>query len=89
MQFATDNPWVFTGLRRSNGQLTLVAISFSSDREAANLTLNINTSTTQARQKIQLIDPIQGEKIEFARTGDAMNSVRIKLKPFQILVGRL
>jgi hypothetical protein len=84
-----DNPWVFTGLRRSNGQLTLVAISFSGDREAANLTLSINTSTTQARQKIQLIDPIQRDNIEFARTGDAMNSVRIKLKPFQILVGRL
>jgi glycosidase len=84
-----DNPWVFTGLRRTNGQLTLVIISFSADREDAKLMLNLNASPTQPRQKIQLIDPIQGENIEFARTGDETNSVRVQLKPFQILVGRL
>lgn len=79
---ASDNKQILTGLRRMNNQLTLVAVSFSDKTEEAGVTIN----TPQPVGKVKLLDPISGETLEANATG---KRVMLKLKPFQVLIGRL
>ena len=72
------NPWVIAGLRRLNGNTSLVVISMSDKEEVAKVTVRGGSPG----RKVELGDPISGARV----TGE-LDALR--LKAFQVLVGRL
>jgi starch synthase (maltosyl-transferring) len=77
---ACDNPAVLTGLRRLDGQLTLVAVSFSAAAETALVTLSVD-----ALPSLELLDVSGGRAVAFTREGSRLT---LSLAPCQVLVGR-
>jgi hypothetical protein len=76
-----DNSRVFTGVRKNGKQASLVIISLSDKEEdiTIQVTQNIPNSAT-------VFDVISNEKIKIGGGG---NIVKLKLKPFQVIVGRI
>lgn len=84
-----DNPSVFAGVRREGNQSSLVIISLSGDVEAATVTVRLPELTDTARREAsgKMLDVITGEEVSAARDGSG--AINLKLKPFQVLIGRL
>ncbi|MBI4877431.1 MAG: hypothetical protein HY822_22615, partial [Acidobacteria bacterium] len=76
-----DNRKVFTGLRRLGETLTLVAISLDGSEVEAGVTL-----PRECPPRVELHDPIAGGATTVTAGG---RRLRLKLKPYQILIGRL
>lgn len=74
-----DNANVFTALRRLSGSAVLITISLSDSAEDARITI-----AEEVEKAIQMNDAITEETIEVAG-----KPLTLKLKPFQVLVGRL
>jgi len=90
-----DNPWVFTGLRRLNARLVLVAISLSDREENASLALHMDRGAfpgareTQRPVILRMLDPVREEVVGVQNAGGASAGIMLTLKPFQVLVGRM
>jgi hypothetical protein len=75
-----DHPLVFTGLRRYDDQLTLVAVSLSAQPETPHVTLSI-----PAAPSLELLDAVSGQPVAFTREGRRLT---LSLAPYQVLAGR-
>jgi len=75
---SSNNPMVFSAMRRLRGKESLVLVSLSGKEEAV--------KTTVTRQPlpatIEFFDPISGKKF-------TANPSRLTLKPFQVLIGKV
>ncbi len=77
----TDNSRVFTGIRKNGKQTSIVIISLSNKEEE----VNIQTKQTIANSAT-VFDLETNEKIKIGGLGNVVN---LKLKPFQVIVGRI
>lgn len=88
-----DNSWVFTGLRRLDGRITLATVSFSDKEERATIQIKrdalFGKNAEQRNMTLKLRDAISGETVEAQRVANSSDRFMLKLKPFQVLVGRL
>ncbi|HVF26917.1 MAG TPA: alpha-amylase family glycosyl hydrolase, partial [Pyrinomonadaceae bacterium] len=82
-----DNSQIFTGVRRLNNQRVLVAISLSDKEESATLRLPETANPARRGTKPKMRDVITGRELESGDSGSG--AIKLKLKPFQVLVGRL
>ena len=81
----SDNPMVFTALRRLNGKTVLILISLSNRDEITNVIFS--DAAPKKAGTLRLFDP-QGEQgTESAVAPD--QPLRVTVKPFQTLIGRL
>lgn len=80
-----DNPWVFTALRRLNGQDVVVAVSLSDKEEIAGLKL----PSSRKIEVLTLSDPISGEAVMAKKEGQEGDIIRLRLGAFGVLAGRL
>jgi len=92
------NPWVLTALRRLEGRTVLVAVSLSDKEEEATVTMASALRSAAAATgpqgqagPLKLLDPIAGESVAAPVTPRDPQAIGIKLKlrPFQVLAGRL
>jgi glycosidase len=79
----TNNPMVFTALRRMYGKITLVTVSLSDKEENVQITVPEKT----VKGNINLIDGLSRQTIKSSLTNTG--KIEIKLKPYQVIVGRL
>ncbi|MFN3848319.1 MAG: alpha-amylase family glycosyl hydrolase [Spirosomataceae bacterium] len=77
----SSNPMVFTGIRKIGKQASLVVISLSEKEENVRIKLKNNIPNSASVSDLET-----AEKIKVGGYGSEIN---LKLKPFQILVGRL
>jgi glycosidase len=71
----SGNPWVIAGARRLNGKTVAILVSFSEKEEPATLSIEGTTAS------FQMMDPIAGSRVP-------VTAGVVKLKPFQVLLGR-
>lgn len=81
-----DNPRLFTGVRQLNGRRVVVAISLSDQEEKTVLTIPARSGSAAA---LELVDPISGETVSAQQSVTTAGGMSLKLKPFQVLIGRL
>ncbi|MDQ3650955.1 MAG: alpha-amylase family glycosyl hydrolase [Acidobacteriota bacterium] len=88
-----DNASVFVGLRRMNNRLTLVMVSLSGREETGSVTLRPEASAASGIKRsaadIELRDAISGEVVRVLKAGGESANINFKMKPFQVLVGRV
>ncbi|MGC8833832.1 MAG: alpha-amylase family glycosyl hydrolase, partial [Armatimonadota bacterium] len=82
----SDNPWIFTAVRRHKAQALLIVVSLSD--QAVSTEISFDGAVTPKRDLIQLRDPINEETVEAVSQKESGRLV-LKLKPFQVLVGRI
>ncbi|MEJ7616644.1 MAG: hypothetical protein WKF30_06670 [Pyrinomonadaceae bacterium] len=82
-----DNPHIFTGLRRAHDRLTLVAISFSEKEE--DVSIRLSAGAVRTGNDLQVFDVLSGETLSVNQAGQKSDAVRLRLKPFQVLISRL
>jgi hypothetical protein len=82
-----DNRRIFAGLRRLTSQLVLIIVSLSDKEESLTASIRLASNGIKQNKNLNLIDPISGETIEAKVTEPT--AVELKLKPFQVLIGRL
>jgi hypothetical protein len=78
----SENRWVYTGLRGSEQSRVLSAISLSEKQEVVKIRLKSRFKTNV----VQLFDPIKEERVEIKTDG---KNLKLRMRPFQILVGRV
>ena len=79
-EVACDNPWVLTAVRRLDGRRVLVAVSLSEKEQVAAVTM-----PGPAGAGVKLHDVMTGEGVDVAPGPPLI----LRLKPYQVLVGRL
>lgn len=82
-EIQTDNPLVFSGLRKINGHLTLVLISFSDKTEQVKLNFDPALKIAGLND-LMIFDAFAGKSIKTKVTGNI-----ITLQPYQVVAGRL
>jgi hypothetical protein len=83
----SNNPMVFSALRRLNGRTVVVAVSLSEAEEEVSLTISPAISKTGGLPlKASLIDGLSRQAVAATPQG---NTLSLRLKPFQVVVGRL
>lgn len=75
---SSDNPMVFSALRRSAENESLVLVSLS-EKEVS---VKTNVTGQPLPTSVEFFDPISGQKT-------TANPARLTLKPFQVLIGRV
>jgi glycosidase len=80
-----DNRHVFTGLRRRDGLTTLAAVSMSPRAEEVNL----QVQGIDVRADLVFLDFQSNKEIKPLRLDSKAGKIRLRLEPFQVLVGRL
>ncbi|AQG81224.1 alpha-amylase family glycosyl hydrolase [Spirosoma montaniterrae] len=78
----STNPQVFSGIRKLNGQASLVLVSFGDKSETTTISID-----GQAIKAGVLTDVHSGQSVKL--TPDTEGHFSLTLKPFQVLVGRL
>jgi len=81
-----DNPWVFTALRRLNSQIVLVVVSLSDQRQSA--AVKVVGEGMEVDEVVQFVDPIAGQTFKIIRESRDERLLRLRLKPYQVLVAR-
>jgi hypothetical protein len=81
----SDNPWVFTALRRAKGESLLVVVSLSDKAEIA----TVQMQTPPRTGDVQLLDPISGETVKVETEYGRQRGIKLRIEPFGVLVGRL
>ena len=74
----SDNPMVFSAVRRLPGRSSLILVSLSGKEETVATALKGQTLPAQ----VEFLDPISGQRVR-------ANPGKMKLKPFQVLIGAL
>ena len=93
-EIQTTNPWVFSGLRKGMGHLSMFAVSFSGGEETVDLRIDANildrNRDSQNISEIIAYDPISGKKWRVAcHKDDGSLMVTLKLSAYQIVLARL
>lgn len=82
----SDNPMVFTALRELDGKRSLVSVSMADKEETVSIIIAAPAGgAAEMPLKVNLIDGITRQPVKYELKG---NSLMLKLKPYQILVGR-
>lgn len=84
-----DNPWVFAGIRRSDTQSVLIAVSLSDKPETARLTFSPSHFSKNAAASFSFFDVIQEIPIPPQFLNRESGAIELKLDPFQIVAGPL
>jgi glycosidase len=82
-----DNPWVFTALRGQDQNVSLVAVSLSDRETECGLEVRLNDWTPLPNAALK--DGISGASVRLLRDVRFPAKMRLTLKPFQAVVGRL
>lgn len=75
----SDNPMVFTAVKRYNGKHILITVSLSDKAESVKIEVN-----KKAAGKLSLMDGLTRKPVSSTQAGDAVN---VQLQPFQVVVG--
>jgi glycosidase len=82
-----DNPMVFTAIRSLDGKSSLVAVSLADREETVSVSIaSLGGGAGERLSKVNLIDGLTRQPITYEVKG---NTLILKLKPYQVLVGRL
>ena len=90
----SDNPWVFTGLRRLNDKLIFFAVSLSGKEETVALKVQLPNESSTTKEPNPLItntklrNAMTGKEVSRQRTETEQSTLRFRLQPFQVVVGR-
>jgi glycosidase len=85
-EIESDNPWIFTGMKQLDGQTSVVIVSLSEKEEHGRISIKLPVK--HSFKNLKLIDPIANETQEIS-VQEKTNSISVRMKPFQVLVGRI
>gem|GEM_PF-1535683 len=89
----TDNPHVFTALRRLNGRVTVVAVSLSDTVEDVRLRVTVPSAPPggwpRLGSQVVLSDVIGGGDVKADVVAATPLCIRLSMQPFQVVAGRL